>query len=37
VGFTDAGAVRMYFFDVGLIIEIGMPEDILHNPQGRAH
>ena len=34
MGFARAVAVRTYFFDEGLIIESGMPEDIFHNPQG---
>jgi ABC-type polar amino acid transport system ATPase subunit len=33
MGFARAVADRMYFFDEGLIVEIGMPEDIFHNPQ----
>ena len=33
MGFARAVADRMYFFDEGLIVESGMPEDIFHNPQ----
>ena len=32
-GFARAVADRIYFFDQGLIVERGMPEDIFHNPQ----
>ena len=34
MGSARAVAHRMYFFDQGLIVESGMPEDIFHNPQG---
>ncbi len=34
MGLARAAADRMYFFDEGLIVESGMPEDIFHNPQG---
>jgi len=33
MGFARAVANRMYFFDEGLIVESGTPEDIFHNPQ----
>ncbi len=33
MGFARAVADRMYFFDEGLIVESGSPEDIFHNPQ----
>jgi general L-amino acid transport system ATP-binding protein len=33
MGFARAVADRMYFFDEGLIVESGTPEDIFHNPQ----
>jgi len=32
-GFAREVADRMYFFDEGLMVESGMPEDIFHNPQ----
>jgi general L-amino acid transport system ATP-binding protein len=33
MGFARAVADRMYFFDEGLIVESGTPEDVFHNPQ----
>ena len=33
MGFARAVADRMYFFDEGLIVESGTPNDIFHNPQ----
>ena len=33
MGFARAVADRMYFFDEGLIVESGSPNDIFHNPQ----
>jgi general L-amino acid transport system ATP-binding protein len=33
MGFAKAVANRMYFFDQGLIVESGTPEDIFNNPQ----
>ena len=33
MGFARAVANRMYFFDEGLIVESGSPEDIFHNPK----
>jgi len=33
MGSARAVADRMYFFDEGLIVESGTPEDIFHNPQ----
>lgn len=33
MGFARAVADRMYFFDEGLIVESGTPEDIYNNPQ----
>jgi len=33
MGFSRAVVDRKYFFDEGLIVESGMPEDIFHNPQ----
>jgi len=33
MGFARAVADRMYFFDDGLIVESGTPNDIFHNPQ----
>ncbi len=33
MGFARAVADRMYFFDEGLIVESGTPEDIFHNPK----
>jgi general L-amino acid transport system ATP-binding protein len=33
MGFARAVADRMYFFDAGLIVESGTPQDIFHNPQ----
>ena len=33
MGFAKAVADRMYFFDQGLIVESGTPEDIFTNPQ----
>jgi general L-amino acid transport system ATP-binding protein len=33
MGFARAVADRMYFFDDGMIVESGSPEDIFHNPQ----
>jgi general L-amino acid transport system ATP-binding protein len=33
MGFARAVADRMYFFDDGLIVENGTPQDIFHNPQ----
>ncbi len=33
MGFARAVADRMYFYDEGLIVESGMPEDIFQNPQ----
>ncbi len=33
MGFARAVADRMYFFDEGLVVESGTPEDIFHNPQ----
>jgi general L-amino acid transport system ATP-binding protein len=33
MGFARAVADRMYFFDEGLIVESGTPDDIFHNPQ----
>jgi general L-amino acid transport system ATP-binding protein len=33
MGFARAVADRMYFFDEGLIVESGSPDDIFHNPQ----
>jgi general L-amino acid transport system ATP-binding protein len=32
MGFARAVADRMYFFDEGLVVESGTPEDIFHNP-----
>jgi general L-amino acid transport system ATP-binding protein len=33
MGFARGVADRMYFFDEGLIVETGSPNDIFHNPQ----
>lgn len=33
MGFARAVADRMFFFDEGLIVESGTPDDIFHNPQ----
>jgi general L-amino acid transport system ATP-binding protein len=33
MGFARAVANRMYFFDEGLIVESGSPDDIFHNPK----
>lgn len=33
MGFARGVADRMYFFDEGLIVESGTPQDIFHNPQ----
>ena len=33
MGFARAVANRMYFFDEGLVVESGTPEDIFNNPQ----
>jgi general L-amino acid transport system ATP-binding protein len=33
MGFARGVADRMYFFDDGLIVESGTPQDIFHNPQ----
>ena len=33
MGFARAVADRKYFFDEGLIVESGVPEDIIRNPQ----
>lgn len=33
MGFARAVADRMYFFDEGLIVESGTPDDIFNNPQ----
>ena len=33
MGFARAVADRMYFFDEGLIVESGTPEEIYNNPQ----
>ncbi len=33
MGFAKAVADRMYFFDQGLIVETGTPQDIFTNPQ----
>ena len=33
MGFARAVADRMYFFDEGLIVESGTPNDVFHNPQ----
>ena len=33
MGFAKAVADRMYFFDAGLIVEEGTPDDIFNNPQ----
>jgi general L-amino acid transport system ATP-binding protein len=33
MGFARSVADRMYFFDEGLIVESGTPEDIYNNPQ----
>ncbi len=33
MGFARAVAKRMFFFDEGLIVESGTPDDIFHNPQ----
>lgn len=33
MGFARAVSDRMYFFDEGLIVESGTPEDIYNNPQ----
>lgn len=33
MGFARGVADRMYFFDDGLIVESGTPDDIFHNPQ----
>ncbi|MCK4820820.1 amino acid ABC transporter ATP-binding protein [bacterium] len=33
MGFARGVADRMYFFDEGLIVESGTPDDIFHNPQ----
>jgi general L-amino acid transport system ATP-binding protein len=33
MGFARAVADRMYFFDEGMIVENGTPNDIFHNPQ----
>jgi general L-amino acid transport system ATP-binding protein len=33
MGFARGVADRMYFFDEGLIVETGTPQDIFHNPQ----
>jgi general L-amino acid transport system ATP-binding protein len=34
MGFARAVAHRMYFFDVGMIVESGTPDQIFKNPQG---
>lgn len=33
MGFARGVADRMYFFDEGMIVESGTPDDIFHNPQ----
>jgi general L-amino acid transport system ATP-binding protein len=33
MGFARAVAHRMYFFDAGLIVESGTPDEIFKNPQ----
>jgi ABC-type polar amino acid transport system ATPase subunit len=33
MGFARGVADRMSFFDEGLIVESGTPDDIFHNPQ----
>jgi general L-amino acid transport system ATP-binding protein len=33
MGFARAVADRMYFFDEGLVVESGTPDDIFNNPQ----
>jgi general L-amino acid transport system ATP-binding protein len=33
MGFAKAVADRMYFFDEGLIVESGTPNDIFNNPR----
>jgi ABC-type polar amino acid transport system ATPase subunit len=33
MGFARAVADRLYFFDEGLIVESGTPEEIYSNPQ----
>jgi general L-amino acid transport system ATP-binding protein len=33
MGFARAVADRMYFFDEGLVVEHGTPDDIFNNPQ----
>jgi len=33
MGFAREVADRMYFFDEGLIVETGSPDDIYNNPQ----
>ena len=33
MGFAKAVADRMYFFDQGLVVESGTPEEIFTNPQ----
>jgi general L-amino acid transport system ATP-binding protein len=33
MGFARAVADRMYFFDEGLVVETGTPDEIFHNPQ----
>jgi ABC-type methionine transport system ATPase subunit len=33
MGFAKAVADRMYFFDVGLIVETGTPKEVFTNPQ----
>jgi general L-amino acid transport system ATP-binding protein len=33
MGFAKAVADRMYFFDEGLIVESGTPDDIFNNPR----
>jgi ABC-type polar amino acid transport system ATPase subunit len=33
MGFARAVAQRMYFFDEGLIVESGTPDQIFKNPQ----
>jgi ABC-type polar amino acid transport system ATPase subunit len=33
MGFARAVADRMFFFDEGLVVESGTPDDIFKNPQ----
>ena len=33
MGFARAVADRMFFFDEGLVVESGTPDDIFNNPQ----